>query len=263
MPRKSQRNARRKSKKGYKSSKGLLRNTSTSRVSVLAGKKDVIQKNGHMVYGSSLKPSNSGPFPQRMFMKHRYVDTVTLQCVVGGITDAAYSYRLNSVYDPDTTVGGHQPQGYDTMATLYNRYIVYGVSIQLEVFPTQSPIPPNPSVVCYRLSSANDGWNFAGKRDIDFLEQSMSGAAAVNEDGRPTVIDLGYITIGDVQGQTTREIMAGANFASVPGSNPSTVPLIKLGLSNVDSFAEANSRLCRITLIYHTVWDNILGQNQN
>lgn len=36
-----------------------------------------------------------------------------------------YQFRLNSLFDPDFTGGGHQPKGFDQLAALYQRYRVY------------------------------------------------------------------------------------------------------------------------------------------
>lgn len=58
------------------------------------------------------------PVAQRYICKQKYSDTVT--------TDAngLFTFNLNSVFDPNRTGIGHQPYGFDTMATLYNRYRV-------------------------------------------------------------------------------------------------------------------------------------------
>lgn len=39
-----------------------------------------------------------------------------------------HTFRLNSVYDPDHTGVGGQPNGFDTWNTIYNRYAVIGAS---------------------------------------------------------------------------------------------------------------------------------------
>jgi len=42
----------------------------------------------------------------------------------------ANKIRLNSLYDPDYTYAGHQPMGFDQLATLYASYRVWRVSIR-------------------------------------------------------------------------------------------------------------------------------------
>lgn len=62
----------------------------------------------------------------------RYVQTVTLNSgVVSGVFGTAQTFRLNSLYDPDFAVGGHQPYGYDQMQTFFNRYLVKRALVEL------------------------------------------------------------------------------------------------------------------------------------
>lgn len=42
-----------------------------------------------------------------------------------------YLFNLNSVYDPDRTGTGHQPFGFDQMATFYSKYCVVGCKWQV------------------------------------------------------------------------------------------------------------------------------------
>lgn len=56
------------------------------------------------------------------------------------IIDAAGSlgyqtYTMNSLYDPNTSIGGTQPFGFDEMMALYGRYQVFGCKISLLVSP--------------------------------------------------------------------------------------------------------------------------------
>jgi hypothetical protein len=58
---------------------------------------------------------------------HRYVTlkytellTLSMATTVGN----QQTMRLNSIFDPNSAVGGHQPYGYDQLAALYNRYRV-------------------------------------------------------------------------------------------------------------------------------------------
>ncbi len=52
-------------------------------------------------------------------------------------TVGQYTFRGNSVFDPDYTSTGHQPMYRDQLAQLYSRYRVYGSSIHLSVINEQ------------------------------------------------------------------------------------------------------------------------------
>lgn len=69
-------------------------------------------------------------FPKEMKMKHRYVDTVSLDATA--TTPAIHRFRCNSVFDPDYTGTGHQPLYRDLMVTIYNHYVVTGSKITVK-----------------------------------------------------------------------------------------------------------------------------------
>ena len=144
MPRKSQRNARRKSKKGYKRGSPASKPTGRSSVSIVARKRDYTASSGSIVRGVMSKMYTMGAFPQQLFAKHIYSDSVLLALNVGGSCSGPHVFRLNSLFDPDFTGTGHQPQGYDNMALQYNRYIVYGCPSRLSSQSTICPV----QVVC-------------------------------------------------------------------------------------------------------------------
>lgn len=67
-------------------------------------------------------PTNAGRLPKRVLIKMRYSDN--------GYTTVAGAYRshyitlLNSIYDPNNSGTGHQPDLHDALATLYTGYRV-------------------------------------------------------------------------------------------------------------------------------------------
>lgn len=64
-------------------------------------------------------------FPARL----TYSDYRTLTCTA---SQAEYVYRLNSLFDPDQTGVGGQPDGFDQLKTLYGRYRVVAVDVEVE-----------------------------------------------------------------------------------------------------------------------------------
>lgn len=65
--------------------------------------------------------------PQVATVKLNYNTALNLVTAIGGY--ASYTFRANSVYDPDYTGSGHQPMGFDTWASQYNHYVVLGSKI--------------------------------------------------------------------------------------------------------------------------------------
>lgn len=60
-----------------------------------------------------------------------YTDTVLLTST-GGVAFNTYTFRANSVNDPDWTGGGHQPTRYDQLAAIYARYEVLKSNIRVQ-----------------------------------------------------------------------------------------------------------------------------------
>lgn len=107
--------------------------------------------------------TRSGPFPRSATVSLRYVDN--LGSIDPGVGVASvYSYRANSIFDPNYTGVGHQPYGHDTLATVYSRYKVNSSTITCHFFQdgnlgsalgicsitlsSDAAAPTNPTLVC-------------------------------------------------------------------------------------------------------------------
>lgn len=69
-------------------------------------------------------------FPDSLTTNLIYSDSIILQPSVG-TPCPSYTYRLNSVYDPDLTGIGGQPYWFDQLTAIYGRYMVMGAKIQV------------------------------------------------------------------------------------------------------------------------------------
>lgn len=66
-----------------------------------------------------------GPLPMKYCATLPYVVTDDSLNPAAG-TVATRVFRLNSCYDPDAAIGGHQPLGFDEMSKFYHNYTVIG-----------------------------------------------------------------------------------------------------------------------------------------
>ena len=65
--------------------------------------------------------------PDNLIVKLKYCDTTTLD---SGVNSKAYdTWSCNSIFDPYTATGGHQPLGSDEWATFYSQYMVLGAKL--------------------------------------------------------------------------------------------------------------------------------------
>jgi len=86
----------------------------------------------------------AAPVPARMTRLLKYFDLVQINPSLGGGV-SGYSFRLNSVFDPDYTGIGHQPRGFDQFAALYSEYVV--LSSKIKIIPTLNSGTANPVTV--------------------------------------------------------------------------------------------------------------------
>ena len=85
--------------------------------------------------GGKVTALKTATVPDRMVLRMKYNDNFTLS----GIGGASRVFRLNSVYDPDTSfTNGHQPLGYDQWDIFYNKYRVYKAVVTLKVTNSSS-----------------------------------------------------------------------------------------------------------------------------
>lgn len=64
--------------------------------------------------------STSAPRQMKVVMKYASTYTLTPAASLA----ASQVFKINSIYDPDQTGSGHQPQGHDQWALIYNNYRV-------------------------------------------------------------------------------------------------------------------------------------------
>lgn len=71
-----------------------------------------------------------GSFPPRVLVPMRYIHEVTC---VGTIASASpfYTFRLNSVYDPQASVGGSTVAGWGQYAAIWQKYRVHATNIKV------------------------------------------------------------------------------------------------------------------------------------
>jgi hypothetical protein len=79
--------------------------------------------------------------PQRFVTRLKYVDRFAPTPASGANFHQVFSGV--SLYDPDYTGTGHQPMGFDTLATLYSNYHTHASSIR--IFGIDNSASPNPA----------------------------------------------------------------------------------------------------------------------
>lgn len=74
-------------------------------------------------------------FPKKLTVTHKYVENISAGFTSTAGSLATYSFRLNSLFDPNETGTGHQPMYFDQVSALYNHYHVIGAKAVIKITP--------------------------------------------------------------------------------------------------------------------------------
>jgi hypothetical protein len=137
-------------------------------------------------------------------------------------------FRLNSIFDPNAAVGGHQPYGYDQLAALYNRYRVLSCHWKV-IFGTQAStyhiviLPINGALA----SAITTALTFETACEMPRARTFTQGGG-----GSPTIVAQGGIKLNDLNGVTIPEYLADDRFEAQIGANPAEVMNLVVGNYN-------------------------------
>lgn len=175
---------------------------------------------------TALSRNNFG-FPDRFQTKLKYGDVI--QLTAGAGTVALWQFRLTSLYDPDFTGTGHQPQWFDQIAGVYWKYRVRGAKITATFIPSNiNDIEANDKGPYLVGITTNQGNTFGSANYPALIEDSNSN----------------HTIIVDKQG--------GNNMKTLTHTFS---PMRDLGISPDDmAFNLVNSDPSISNLYYATVW---------
>jgi len=144
--------------------------------------------------GATVGQFNKAPMPNKFASKLRYVET-NLDIDPGNLTTAGvYIFSANGLYDPNISIGGHQPRGFDQLMTMYDHYTVIGSRITV-TFTQQLGQVYNTATLGIALKDSPTGYT-----DInDYLEgrnliSRTSGSSSATETQRPITLSYAYST---------------------------------------------------------------------
>lgn len=175
--------------------------------------------------------TRSDPFPQRKNVRLTYTHNYQLSTANSSPNYGSQQmYNLNSVYDPDATGAGHQPYGFDQMATLYQRYKVNAVLID---FYYTAPSEDAIVVAAQINNNTNYTASIAGLNPEVVRERTMAVSRVVNSTGSQTTRIRQYIPIYKALGWTKQQVQVdhGGLTAGVGGSPSSLCSVVTAAAS--------------------------------
>lgn len=153
------------------------------------------------------------PIPQRYICKLKYADDVT--------TDAGgrFNLNLNSLYDPNRTGAGHQPYGFDTLATLYNRYRVISCGWRITAPTTGSQVVQMGALPANNVISIGNMYTIRENPRAKYVVQLPGGGAQTLS---------GKIYIPSLMGRNKSQYMADDNYQALVTASPAELAILNI-----------------------------------
>lgn len=151
-------------------------------------------------------------FPDKISTKLRYVERIAHNPATTYFT---YMFTANSVYDPRTGTGGHQPAYFDQYAAVYKRYVVTGMKIMVDINNASS----SSMVDCTLLHSDSDT-EFTDPALIYEQNESHKSIVVPINQVYPARVSY-YVDIAKSFGITRAQLTSDDTYQSLVTGNPS------------------------------------------
>lgn len=174
------------------------------------------------------------PIAERLFTKLRYSEIITFTMSSPNVL-SSYLFQT-SIYDPDVTAVGHQPLWRDTLATMYNRYRVFGIKYTIALKNT------NVSQLTWAYVKNSD--NSTTETNPNTLRERNEGKPLMLDslNGRTNIVS-GYLSASKAHGLSKREFYDDDGFISAIGTNPSKMAYLHLYTLTMHSSAIVHAQV--------------------
>lgn len=177
------------------------------------------------------------PFAQRYITKLKYSEALN----INGSGPLAYRWSLNSLYDPNFSGIGHQPYGFDSLASLYGRYRVISCSYVISAAPVNSTyirvaaLPANQQVNALTLSEMCENPR------CKFITQAPNAALKML---------TGKVYLPSLVGRNKAQYMADDRYQAQTNASPQEIALLNVFGQDMADGANTVSVSFTITLEY-------------
>lgn len=182
--------------------------------------------------------------PAGIRMNMKYSDRYTFEDTMSNFME--WTWRANSIFDPDETGTGHQPNGFDQMAALYEKYIVLGSSMTIWVADAltgsqAANITPTQVAICRKATST--------PLDMNQTKEQPISRWCLIQFGAPNMLHVPYSQFWRTEGfpGTKNSI----SYAASTAGNPAQVEYYGM-IAERGGQASIDTRVC--VVINYDVW---------
>lgn len=190
--------------------------------------------------------------PQKVMVKHRYVQSITFQSTAGSFN--TFAWYANGMFSPavggPTAAGAHQPMYFDQYSALYDHYCVIGAKVTFKV----ACLEANDNESAFRMCAFVDDNNTLTATNIDAVCEATTGRTMTLIPADST--DQKVKTLKFSAKRTFgKSVLGNASLSGTPLANPTELSYFILALQA--SPALSYSALITAEIEYIAIWTEL------
>lgn len=183
--------------------------------------------------------------PTKAYINFKYVQKIASSSDGGGGLPGVQQFRLNSIFDPDITGGGHQPLMFDQiMGVFFNSYIVHGATVTIKGMVDQAS-----EVVIYgtfdNTTVLEEPWKHIEETNKSLMRYYQKPAL------QPRVLFKKYFANNKIFGVTKEQYRTSDEFNASYTGNPSRTAYLNIVHQAIVT-SNTNVFDAIVEIIYHT-----------
>lgn len=171
--------------------------------------------------------SRTAAFPDRFITRLKYSEAAAIIYAGAGVPQL-YSWRINSIFDPNLTGTGHQPLGHDEYLLLYNRYRCYGMKYTVTFTNRSTTEHAEVAIVC-RPNSASMSNQETVRESPNCVYKRTLG---VEGSGQAISTYTGYASVAKIRGVAKHNVQNENEYSAIMGNNPPITPTLQVYVFN-------------------------------
>lgn len=185
-------------------------------------------------------------FPKKLMFTHAYSETTQIPTGAAGAL-AVQNWKINGMWDTNTSGGGHQPMYFDQIGALYNYYVVVGAIARVQFVPNAANTVPT-LVGCY----FND--NTTNPALSGILEQNTSKFKLSAYGGLDPIV---FTMKWSAKKYFGRNVIDDSDLRGTPSSDPSEITYLSLFTDASQSVTAAGWTAC-VTIEFTAIWKELI-----
>lgn len=142
------------------------------------------------------------------------------------------SFRLMGIYDPEVSVGGHQPYGHDEYAQFYKDYQVVGAKIVSRFSWHNPPVAGAIGVQCFAVP--DEDTTLPADIPTRIERYGLGSTRMLKPDPHAQVTITTYFSAKKWLKMSKSSLLAEHQYRSTFGSDPALTPYLNCGIQSLD-----------------------------